>query len=81
MGFSFDIQYKPGTSNNVADALSRKSVATLELGSLVTKSVVDWDSLDREVATDQLLKQIRMDLTTNSKSHASFELYNKHTIV
>lgn len=57
MGFSFEIQYKPGNANNVADALSRKSVTILELDSLVT-SIIDWDVLDKEVATDTLLEQI-----------------------
>lgn len=42
----------------------------------MTTSIVDWDNLDKEVATNPLLKQIGLDLTTNAKTHAGFELYN-----
>lgn len=41
MGYSFDIQFKPGRVNQVADALSRKSIGGVELGALVSTIQLD----------------------------------------
>lgn len=36
MAYDFEVQYKPGTSNRVADALSRKTVGEVELGFMMS---------------------------------------------
>ena len=74
LGYSFEIQYKPGCSNRVADALSRKSVGDIEFGSLVSTSVVDWSLLDQEVSRDPLLTQLKREILLQEKHHVGFSV-------
>lgn len=62
MGYDFEVQYKPGSSNKVADALSRKTVGEIVLGVMVAGLAVDWKKLEEEVATDSFLTQIKNEL-------------------
>ena len=50
MAFDFEILYKVGTSNRVADALSRKTAGEVVLSSLITTSAIDWTSMCENVA-------------------------------
>lgn len=43
MGFDFAIEYNPGRSNLVADALSRVPQGVMELGALLSSNGIDWD--------------------------------------
>lgn len=72
MAYSFDIQYKPGSSNNVADALSRKVVGEVELGALISVPGVEWDELEQEIRKDPLLLRIMEDLQSKVKEHVGF---------
>lgn len=74
MGFSFDIQYKPGRVNQVADALSRKTLNNVELFAMMSTTTVDWEDLQKEVQQDPMLGQIIQDLQANSKEHKGFHL-------
>lgn len=74
LGFSFEVQFKPGVSNRVADGLSRKNAGEIELGSLLTVAAVDWSKLNEEVRADTLLQQIREDLLTGAKDYSHFTL-------
>lgn len=74
LGFSFDVQFKPGCSNRVADGLSRKDGSGIELRALLSVLEVDWSKLDNEVLKDVLLQQIRQDLITGIKVHSGFTL-------
>ncbi|XP_074323394.1 uncharacterized protein LOC141660315 [Apium graveolens] len=68
--------YKSGCSNRVVDALSRKGVGDVELGSLLTEMTIDWTTLDKEVQHDPLLQQIKQELLTNKKEHVGFSVHN-----
>lgn len=48
MGYSFEIHYKPGKANLVADALSRKIVQGAELGTMISYSTINWAELNQE---------------------------------
>lgn len=74
LGYSFDIQYKPGRANQVADALSRKSVGEVELGMLVSWPEEHWELLFREIDEDPFLQQIKTDLQLSRDNHEGFEL-------
>jgi hypothetical protein len=57
MSFDFEIQFRSGASNRVADALSRK-LEVVEVGSLIMPQWVSWPELRRELASDSLIKSI-----------------------
>ncbi|KAK9112753.1 hypothetical protein Scep_020272 [Stephania cephalantha] len=73
MGFHFDIQYKPGTSNVVAYALSRYPV-TVALHSLSIPSVVDETILVAEALKDPFLLSIRNSLLVDGDSKPGWSL-------
>ncbi|KAL8110294.1 hypothetical protein AgCh_026135 [Apium graveolens] len=74
LGFDFEIQYKIGTSNRVADALSRKNVGEVVLSALVTTPVVHWKFLDKEIKEDSVLQRIIKDLQTKEREHPEYTL-------
>ena len=58
LGYSFEVQYKPGKSNLVADALSRKTVGEIEFGTLLTLTGWDWKVVDHEVQAHPALRLV-----------------------
>lgn len=66
------MQFRPGVSNHIADALSRKNAGDMELGALLTVAEVDWSKLDKEISLDPLLFQIRSDLLSRAKAYTHF---------
>lgn len=72
LGYSFDIQFKPGRANLVADALSRKTVGEVELGALLSIPEVKWEQLSTEIRADPFLKQVVTDLQDDPTRHEGF---------
>lgn len=58
IGFDFEIQFKPGCTNCV-DALSCKTVGSVELGALISTHGVVWTDLEKEIERDPLLSKIK----------------------
>ncbi|KAK9211844.1 hypothetical protein WN943_001222 [Citrus x changshan-huyou] len=73
MGYDFDIQYRSGASNRVADALSRLTEPA-ECSALVIPQWQHWDSLKVELAEDTFLKKLREDITSGTQSHVGFSV-------
>lgn len=73
-GFSFDVQFNPGSANKVADALSRQIGGEVEYAALISTTSIDWTKLDMEISQDTLLQQTRNDLLTNTKDHPGFHI-------
>lgn len=60
LGFVFEIRYKPGAHNK-----SRKEDPSVELGGLLTTTVVDWEALHKENEKDEFIVQLRKDIVEN----------------
>lgn len=74
LGFDFEIQYKAGASNKVADALSRKLNGEVALSSLITTPVVSWSVLEEEIRKDPTLQRLKQDLLNADKHHPGYLL-------
>lgn len=46
LGFSFEVQFKPGVEICVVDVVSRKTGENIEMGALLSVSEFDWTKLD-----------------------------------
>lgn len=71
-GYSFDIQFKPGRSNQVADALSRKTTGEICLAALFSTNSVDWTELQAEILKDSFLRQIKQEILAQTRVHSGF---------
>lgn len=58
MGYEFEIEYKPGSLNKAADALSRRS-EDATLAAISIPYWAQWDSLDAELFVDAEYQQLK----------------------
>ncbi|CAJ2662268.1 unnamed protein product [Trifolium pratense] len=70
LGFDFDIKYKPGKENNVADALSRQ----MQYNTITTVQCEAWDGLEEEVQQDEKLRGLIQALVGDPLSHPGHQL-------
>ncbi|CAN7067397.1 unnamed protein product [Brassica rapa subsp. trilocularis] len=76
MGYTFEIQYKKGKENVVADALSRVSGSQLLHITLSQSHHGFFDSIKLLWETDHNLRKIISELQANKASHPSFTFVN-----
>lgn len=74
MGFSFDIQYKPGAVNKIVDALSREYVSQTELASLVTACVIRWTYFIPQIQQDPFIQQLQGDISRGAAVPKGYEV-------
>ena len=75
MSYSFDIQYRSGASNRVADALSRIP-GQPECSVLTIPQWQHWETLKEELSKDEFLQKIRDDIASGAHQHKGFSLEN-----
>ncbi|KAL8088956.1 hypothetical protein AgCh_038649 [Apium graveolens] len=74
IGFDFDIQFKPGVANRVANTLSGKGNGDVILGSMVTTQGVDWTTLEEDIAADKVLQEIKEVVLINYKGYSGYTI-------
>lgn len=67
LGFYFEVQFKPGVANRVADALSRKTGEQVVLGNMLMIARVDWRELEAEIAQERTIQRIHQAPTSAKK--------------
>jgi len=81
MGYDFDIVYKKGASNRVADALSRKYEGeedeTADPGVLTRPIWQDWETIEEEIQKDEELRKIIEELKVDPEAHGNYTLENE----
>ena len=73
LGFDFDIHYKPGLENKAADALSRRGVST-ELMALSIPTAIQLKDVEKELALDPALQQLREEVLAHVGDHKDYEV-------
>ena len=58
LGYEFEIQYKPGAHNKMADALSHKEHPDMECSTLISAGGIKWEDFQQQVHTDPFIQQL-----------------------
>ncbi|CAH9140159.1 unnamed protein product [Cuscuta epithymum] len=75
LGYDFEITYKPGKTNNAADALSRQH-ETMHLSAISLPVWADWSELESAISRDAYLHSIYEQLQRDPASSPPFQLIN-----
>ncbi|CAJ2638342.1 unnamed protein product [Trifolium pratense] len=70
IGFDFEVKYKPGKENSVADALSRQ----MQYSTISMVQCEAWEGLEEEIQKDDKLKTLVQDLISDPLSHPGYQL-------
>lgn len=73
MGYDFEVEYKPGRVNNVADAMSRQN-EEFSLSAISLPIWIDWAELATAISTDPELSSIVQALRHDPGSRPPFQL-------
>ncbi|KAL1199503.1 hypothetical protein V5N11_008723 [Cardamine amara subsp. amara] len=79
LSYDFDVEYKTGASNRVADALSRRDDVS-DFCALSIPVWLEWDALEQSVAEDNELKKIIDQLRNNSGNPSPYSLVNNRLL-
>jgi hypothetical protein len=67
LGFDFQVDYKPGANNVVADALSRHDTETTVVMAISSPSFQLFDNLRREIDDDLEFRALRVDAAAGTR--------------
>lgn len=76
LGYTFDIHYKPGPANRVADALSRQQPPEVECAAMVTSCGVSWEFVKSFIDQDDGLQKLISQLTQGDSVPKWFSMEN-----
>lgn len=86
LGFDFEIFYKLGCENKVADGLSRSMINASMLFILTVPMVLQWEDLYKEIAEEKEIQEVLLQLQNKTLSFSKFtvidgRLWSKQRLV
>lgn len=75
MGFTFDISYRSGITNTVADALSRKMNAEGECNNMSTSCKFAWDHWLPQIKQDSFVQQVTQDILAGKPTPKGYTVH------